>query len=382
MAKIARVYTSYEKVVGFFTEQECELLTPKGQYVGTKTKIDVKYKCGHIGKTTFNVFSRKCHSICTDCVHETYKLDMYNHDVKANLTCAQEATVRQTVTDLLEPHFACVKTHEGCLADIIIRPKGNSNNLWMPIQLKTSVRYNNHAHYSFSKISTYRQMLVLMLYFDDCKLKGTWLINGTLLTNLRTLSMGKTSSKYQKYQISLDDLQSILKKAFETTTFNNLPLQLKSYEDWNIPTAPMNKVEHNNRLLREGKLNGHFKVGYPTVDGCVTDCYIDGVKVQDKAYCTNPKGYYNVLLRRNRAYMLGENDLYWAYSNKTSIFFAFPESYLKQLGIFDTSSGCAKTTVYIGKLESNAHTKYMFDYNNLDITRLKDVLNEAKRFDT
>lgn len=370
-------FTTYEKVKGFITSNECELLTSEHDYTGTKGKIFVKYKCGHEGETTFNLVYRKCTNICASCVHESYKKDSYAEQEKAPLMSVQEGLVRQTIeTHLTNNGFEVAKTHEACLADLIVKPKGSTNNMWLPVQLKTSVRKNTAQH-SFNRIHKYKGMLLLLIYFEDFKLEKIWLMNGSLFTNQQTLTMGKVNSRYSYYEIGLDDLPQTIHRAYESTSYNNLPLTLQSTEAWNTPSSPANRTEHIHRMKRESLLSGYFKFTYPQVDGCITDCYIDGVKIQDKPLVTCPRGFCNV--RFGRSYFVGDNDLYWVYSSGGSQFFIFPQTLLMEIGLFDTSSGHSQTNLYIGRLDNNNYENYMFDYNNLDIPRLQEIIAEAKR---
>jgi hypothetical protein len=303
-------------------------------------------------------------------LREEYK-NNYNNEIGAQIHSIQEGDTLLTIKKLLHNDFEVKKSHEGCLCDAIIRPYNIEDDFWLPIQLKT----NSGAvvqQYSFSKINKYPNMIVLMVYIP---LEKMWMINGSLLTDLKCFTIGKKLSKYSQYEINKDDLSKILMNVYNTSSYNDYPINKTQLQTSMIPRQKSQQKEHTNRMKRETYIGDELTITYPNYDGMKHDCIINGMKIQDKT-CNRVRQLSVLRVILEKKYKKGDNDFYWLnvsdekYSNK---FYVLPEKLLIDFEIISDTS--CKTSFYVcfekesvinrSKLYKEMN-KYLFDYTDLD----------------
>lgn len=374
---------TYEDVVDTIQSKNCLLITTKNEYQHTKEKIEIEYTCKHTEKTTYNQFMRKTTYLCVECIHNSYKSNNYDHEKQTSTSCVQESCGFQIIRELLEEKFIVEKTHEACHADMIIKPYNAKYDVWLPIQLKTNGS-KNVVQYTFNKINKYPQLIVLCLYIP---LKKIWIFNGSDLTKLNTLSIGKTISKYSKNEVINSTLCQCLLNAYNLRSLNNSNLYLDKQSILKTPNCEHHKVEHKHRLQRESVLRDYLNITYPIMDNTKYDCFINNYKVQDKnaRKDTTSKHLHRVAL--DRSYKKGDNSFYWIYFTDQSMsnkFYVIPESLLINFGIISEQS--CKQFFYIcieNKDIITRNTKYqrfneyLFDYDNLDVDKLKFLFAPA-----
>ena len=129
----------YDNLLKFVAEKKCKLITTLEQYniKARFKKINIISSCGHPSSNIYeNVFkNRDTGVICINCIHEKSKLNNKN-----NLDYNTMDTESDGI-DIIEKaatKFIVKKTHEGCLSDLAIKPINITDDLWLPIQLKSS----------------------------------------------------------------------------------------------------------------------------------------------------------------------------------------------------------------------------------------------------
>jgi hypothetical protein len=147
------VYT-YESTKGAYEKEGCVLLSNEDEYNKiskleiTERRFKFRAKCGHIiTNTRFSDFIyQKAHVYCDDCstkklIDESNKGDgsKVNGVPKRMIT---EKTGVEYIKQLCFDSFEINKTREACSVDILIRPIGEENDLWLPAQLKVTSPVN------------------------------------------------------------------------------------------------------------------------------------------------------------------------------------------------------------------------------------------------
>ncbi len=363
---------TFQEIKDLVKEKECTVISSKDTYRNTKTPITIRLTCCHEYTTTYNQFTRKCVYECNDCIIQKLK-NNYNYELNASKSCINEGNTIIMLKDILNMYFDTEKNNEGCVSDFLIKPKGITDNKWLPIQLKTN-NCNNVSQYSFSKVKSYPNMIVICIYIPETKI---WIFNGSLLTKINTLSIGKETSKYGKYEINKKDLVKTLQIIYDTEKYNNLDIFKYTKEYLNIPKAMGSIIEHNNRVLRENIFKDLYKITYPEYDSSKNDCFFNDYTIQDKPFkkrhdCSD---WYHIQVPQNH-YKKDDNDYYWLYANSNTslfknIFFVLPVKVLEDIGLFKT--GYLGYVSFSMEREHIFH-KYMFDYTNIDFDRFKKII--------
>lgn len=366
-----KAYT-FEHILKLVEEKECKVLSLKEDYKNTKTRIKIKLKCGHEYTTTYNQFMRKCIYDCKECIDKSMILNNYNHELNVSTSSIIEGDIIYKLKEKLKNYFDVEKNKEACLADLLIKPKDVSENNWIAIQLKTN-NSNNVYQYGFRKINLYPNMLIICIYIQTFNI---WIFNGSDLTKIKVLTIGKTNSKYSRFEIKEDDLINTLKIAYETGKYNNIDIIKSTIENIEIPIGEPNKIEHAHRIKRELVLKKIYTIKYPIYDNSKTDCLINNLRIQDKSLrkrndCSD---WYITTIPSNH-YKKNDNDFYWLYtqcSNYKDKFLVLSIKVLEDANLF-TEDGYLKTISLSLKRDHKFH-KYMFDYTNIDFDRLKQIL--------
>ena len=93
--------------------------------------------------------------------------------------------------DIIKSEYDYKKTFEGCLADIIVKPKNKPNDSWLQIQVKTNAaRLGTHSFHSSKK---YIDCLILCICWEDKKM---WIFDGNYI-EISKISIGFNKSKYE-----------------------------------------------------------------------------------------------------------------------------------------------------------------------------------------
>lgn len=141
----------YNIVKNIVEENDCFLLTSfeefeeRRQTVLNKSynfvRIDIIASCYHQSNVVFtNLKLRKTGTRCKDCVKDyTRKINLSNGDISSEIE--YEGVV--FINKFLTPYYEVIRMKEGCKADIAIKPFVYSDNMWIPIQIKTTKGFNS-----------------------------------------------------------------------------------------------------------------------------------------------------------------------------------------------------------------------------------------------
>jgi hypothetical protein len=319
----------YDSVSKIALDKKCKLdMTReefKSDYKNRKSEIKIISACGHSTTVIFNNFLYLDTGInCKDCISLRYKEDKTNVHVDYHL---QEFKVINGICKFCVDYFDFQICGEGCMSDFVFKPKDIVEDLWLPLQVKTTKKVC-HGLYSFTLQTDYKDMNILFFAIED---QRVWIINYEILKNLkRKLNIGAKSSIYDKYEIMTDELSEKLGELY-----NNY--QKSKIQDIMDVTPELVQKEKEFMKLREEKLP-LLKFDYPEIDNRVYDVIINNrFKVQDKIITIftryNDVDNYILNLHRNTRrkayqYALGDNDYYWLYLPDKKGAYIIPEKEL------------------------------------------------------
>jgi hypothetical protein len=301
--------TTYTQAQKHVESKGCRLLWSESEYLdkfqSMKTKILIESTCGHQTEVQLTNFIYHSNGVkCKDCIYQEFKdratgdiidyhVREYDAFLKLQTYCSSGAIVFKK----------CV---EGCRADFCIKPVSIEEDLWMPMQLKTTQR-KSHGFYSFTCQNTYHAMYVLFYALDD---EIIWVMDGEQVG--RNMTLGRKNSKTNEYIVDKINLEHMLLDLYASTHYT---MQLC---DINIAICKETQRSHEFSSYRDKQLP-QLKYEYPKIDNRVYDVIINGrFKVQEKVIGTYKKrngiAYYCKLNRgRDRIvqYKVGDNDYYW-----------------------------------------------------------------------
>lgn len=242
-----------------FKSEGCELLTTEEEYNDSKDKIKrvkIITKCGHVNNNCYvhkfkynreGLYCLKCNLNKKIAYLEAASKDENNDNVLMRI----ESNSISIIQSIIEDEFDIERTVEGCLVDIIVKPKNVNENKWLPIQLKSTNTVNN-GEYHFG---LHREYLDILLILHSISHNKIWLLDGNLVKNLRSITISIKKSIYDNYLVDNDQLMNKLHEYY-----NEHKLVTKEYA--NIPVTDRQKKEHDFRLHRENKLY-FIKFEYP-----------------------------------------------------------------------------------------------------------------------
>ncbi len=308
-------------VVLVWNEQEFD-----ANFKNTKTIIPIYSSCNHLNKVQFNnLIYLNTGITCKQCISETCRRDLIELAFDGNL---QEYKVIRSLADFLSNDFTFKITNEGCLADFCIKPNNVEEDLWLPVQLKTTTS-KSAGMYNFSIRRQYNGMIILLFYIDPYDLHKVWILDGDKVT-AKYINIGIRSSIYDKYEIGTSELSLALTELYTSRIKFTL-------EDLNIPISEQMKNEQIFKKIRES-IFPTLCFDYADVDNRVFDVIINKTyKVQDKVLTytsESNKHYYFCNLGRNskskngKPYKIGDNDYYWLFLPDKSGAYIIPENEL------------------------------------------------------
>jgi DNA-directed RNA polymerase subunit RPC12/RpoP len=384
----------YDKLVECFESKGCHLLVSKEEFEANRqsTKIPkLKYiaSCGHEHEVHVNVFkSRDTGIVCPSCKSKAIAIkkrgDATRTSEGQSLFSAYEDQCLHYLKDILTS-FESIKTNDGCLADMAIKPVGVEEDQWMPVQIKTTQL--NETGYSFNCTDKYDGMLIICMCWTDKKM---WFFDGSLMKHTK-ISIGKHNSKYEDNFVEHGRLQEITLKYY-----NKLPKV--PLEQLMIPLSTNQQTEHDFRKLRETRID-FLSITYPEKSNLVYDFMLNGKKVQEKVCSLKRRGGNGIVVglfknggkfnteveytpsgRNKISYEKGDNDLYWLHMPDKQYFYVLPEAFLIQESLVVVEN-CKekKHTIWI-PMDDNARPnkqgwdKYLFDYKSIDKERLMKLI--------
>lgn len=383
----------YDRIVCEFEEKGCKLLTTREEFLSPENfkqknlyKIKLRYMalCNHEHNVDYNVF--KYQNSCTKCPKcwsrengiKTKKMYETNEISKIH-NIENENIIIQKIINKINNKFDVQKAFDGCLVDIITKPKNISENKWIGIQVKTTNA--NCLGYNFHMNNNYKDCLILCYTIRDDRL---WLFPENIIcSEITKITIGKKhSKKYGQYEIHIDNINNALQEYYEETTKFD-------FDTVNTPINIYQKREQEFRKFRESMLP-QFQYKCDELEGTEYDFFLNGLKIQEKVCQKNNKGSCIFFLQRSqkRCYNVGDNEFYWLNSFDKDYFLVIPESILLQQGFLNYTQdgeqieGKRKTMKVTFRDELNIKIRwlqpYLFNYNTInkanEKTRLEAIL--------
>lgn len=332
----------YENIVEEFNKRNCKLLTTKEEHVeilklakNSVFKLNYTASCGHNHIVFYNVFkSRNTGVICPSCRNAgngiIKKNKMNNNEISKTYTIEQEHAFIMKFCELVCNYFEIKKAFDGCIVDLIFKPKHIVEDKWVGIQVKTT--NNRHLTYSFHINNNYKDCLML---FYCCEDENMWLMPENIIVNQTKVSIGYNKSKYNIYKINQQSIIDKLQGYYQVTskfTFDKL----------DTPGCIYQQREKEFRKFREEKIY-FINFEYPNMEGTVYDFRIGNLKIQEKVTKTSQDNKCAFQLCKNNGvinkkhiqiqYDIGDNDFYWLNSDNRKTFFVIPEKILIDKGL-------------------------------------------------
>ena len=377
----------YNVIKQTFAHYECQLLTTYEEYI--ENKLDkTKYSqfkiiaiCGHVVPNCwYHMFKyRGTCLLCKDCTDNNHKEHSKEcnkkHNLKDNIN-SQSLSIENDSINLIKKYIDnsiidICKTGECCVADLMIRDSSITDDKWLPVQVKSTLK-GRHNIYSFGIYNNYPNMVIILVCIEEEKF---WIINGNQILNQCKVSIGmQKSNKYAQYSVKKEDLGNKLKELYylyTLDTFNNI----------NTPITPECKKEQEYRLLRETYLPNIKFVNSP-VNRQVYDFTINNIKVQEKvAYVLKKNNISMVIIAKNKKglknqqYEVGDNDFYWINIPETSIFYLIPESIMIQNNLLYKENSKGTTRLSFG---NNWTINYKYSYKDHTIEEKLNKIFDVK----
>lgn len=374
----------YEQVKELFAKEGCILLNNETEFEEIEKKgKNKKYRyiasCGHEHNVFFNVFlNRGTGILCPNCKsnkNALIKKQKLNETPESKISfIQQEYECIQYLINLLQKDFFITKAFDGCLVDIILKPKHINEDKCIGIQIKTTKEAR--LTYSFSMRKEYDDCLLLCYCIDD---KAIWLFPENIIKNQQKISMGYNKSKYNIYKVNENELTNRLNELYNITT-------QKTYNELNSPINFYQQREQEFRLYRETMLP-YINFIDSHMEGTPYDFKINELKIQEKvSKMSNNK--CNFCLCKNNGkknvkslqiqYDIGDNDFYWLNCDNKETFFVIPESVLIEQKLIGNEKSQTNFKITIKDILHKSVSwlqPYMFNYNNIDKPRLSKLLN-------
>jgi hypothetical protein len=376
----------YEKIINEFNTRNCKLLTTKNELdellnksKSNNYKLNYIASCGHNNNVFYNVFkNRNTGIVCSNCknkkIGEDVKEKIKNNILSKTYNIELEYNYIKKIINILENNFEIKKSFDGCLTDIIFKPKNIIEDKFVGIQVKTTNVRN--LTYSFHIDNLYENMLLLLYCYEDNKL---WIIPENIIKNQKKISIGYKKSKYDIYKVNNDDNNDIINKL---NTLYNITSKF-NYDTLNKPINIYQQREQEYIKYREEKINFIFFES-SNMEGTVYDFKIGNLKLQEKvAKKNNKKELYTFSMCKHNGgkeksiqYDIGDNDFYWLNFDNKKTFFVIPEKILIKKGFIGNKNKKILFQIYIKNI--SWIKEYMFDYENIDKDLLLNILHKKE----
>jgi hypothetical protein len=385
----------YSDLVTLCISKGCKIVTTEEEFnaMVRRDKFNIISKCGH-SSNNVNISGFKDRDqliLCKSCISENRK-NFNNNNSEFN-SMQIEADSINIIKDNIKDSIL-EKTVEGCKADIIIKPNSIDENLWLPVQVKGTIKKLKTGYYSFSiHKNYYENTIIILVAIDD---KKVWIMDNSIINGKDTIALGGKESIYNKYEVKIEELNEKI-----IDFYNKNESYYITKENVNIPTSKSQKLEHTSRLLRQ-KIN-YLTFIEPEINNITYDFIINNYKIQEKVAIKQTKESTHVSFEcyiasfrkhngrdketpttSNRGlsrkaiytcYERGDNDFYWINLEDSSIFFIIPEWRMieKKLVNIKTKN---ESSLYIPQdITKKEHwlNKYIYNYNDDNKEKLLEL---------
>lgn len=372
---------NYNKVLNYCNNNNLKLLTSFEDFERKRlteayllshhyVRVDFVGICGHNSSAVVtNLINRNTGARCKECVKkrtaDTHKTN------NANLRGLEYDSI-QIVEEYLSEFYEIVRTKEGCKADLAIRKKGEVDDKYIAIQMKSNIK-KVHKMYAFGGFRhNYDNMLILGVCISEKKI---WVIPYSDLKIKSKLNISERS-KYNKYLLSNNnDLYKEIEK-------HNDKYSMFTLKQLMTPISALQQREQEYVQKRE-KYVDFLQYDYPSIQNTPTDFIVNGKKVQEKVAGINRKGKKEYLCsqlssnngkserntRKFRTYRRGENDYYWFHSSIDDRFWVIPEKVLFENGYLSKEDETKNRQTICLNIESEKYEwlkYYQYNYNKIN----------------
>jgi len=192
--------------------------------------------------------------LCNKC--KGYPVNLYE----------MEANGIQKLYDIVGKQYF-QRTNEACKADLLFQPDEIKENLWLPIQIKTS----NYSNFCINK-NNYTNMLVICIDLPNNKF---YLLNGNVCSFKQGIKM-RGNSKYNKYLIENNQISDKLIECYYHEDYITV-----TKEEGMTPLSKTQLVEFKYQKIREHNLP-FINFDYPDIQNSVVDYNIGKFRIQEK----------------------------------------------------------------------------------------------------
>jgi len=238
---------TYEEMYDEFKKKECILGITKNEfniiYKNADTKIKYYAKCKHENLVTYNHFKNDNQGIyCPTCVCKNIgiKLKESRSGDNKNMCMELEYKCIQYFIELVKQYFNVKKLYDGCKSDIVLKPINEKTDMWLGIQVKSTLKFNGSQYLFGLNKKDYENCLILCISYEE---KNIWLIPYTDVKGLSKIGIAN-KSKYNKYEVTIDTIFENLQCFYNSTN-------KYSYDVLNCPISKTNQLEQEYRNIRE-----------------------------------------------------------------------------------------------------------------------------------
>jgi hypothetical protein len=351
---------SYEKIKEFFEEKNCELLTTEKEFIENEmsakfSKFNIISSCGHERlNCRFKDFkSRNVGVFCYDCSKNEMIRKLKDNNCQKIENFSIELFKRYSSNK-----FEIKVMNEATKADIGIRFKNNTTNLWFPIQLKCCSK-PLYTVFRFSMCNkNYDNMLIICISLDPVKF---WLFNGNdnNIRNVDKIAIG-IKSKHNSNEVQLENLEE---KLIENIKL--FPEYCKTLEELNIPITVTAKKE---REFIDYRIENFPNINFiQEINGSHTDFTINSYKIQEKIARFEKDTIIRVDITKSldgtnsQPYDINDNDYYWIHFPTKSNFILISSKVLFDNGYL-TDKNIDRKGKYTLKFYINNIPKWLEDF--------------------
>lgn len=368
--KIYPKNTKYHRIKLFMALKGIVLLTSEAEYnkLLSPKRVMIMSYCLHISENILvkNIVHGNSGVLCKKCSYDFImnngKIEKKNKEHYKFNNYIEGKSI-ELLIKYISKDFNCIRTHESCHSDLLVKPINNSNNLWLPLQLKSTIgicKTTNCYSFGLNKKDYTHNILILI---SICN-KYFWVIEDPeKIKKMSKITIGLNDSIYNVYKINKFDISN---KILQLYSLKQNYLNKKEY--LMIPQNKFALIEYEYRILRENKLN-FLNFEYPLTQNQVFDFLLNNFKIQEKVgnQKINSRNFRFSITKtvnnKKASYCIGDNDFYWLHIPNKKNFYVIPEKALFNEKII----GSNKTKSLFIDLDTNKdnwYNKYKYDYED------------------
>ena len=363
---------TYETIQNEYTKNNCKLITTKNELDEllksdklSNIQLKITSSCGHITNNClfYDFKNRGTGLLCKACTIDKLKKESINSDGIVT-TMIIEKTGFDLIKNLCSEKMEIIKTRECCEADVLARPLNVCVDLWLKIQLKTSI---TDKYYCFKTVKSngkkYKNMVMILVHIPS---EQFWTVDSSDI-NVTKITLGKQKSKYDKYKVT--DICASLLEWYNKNVYN-VPFKIG-----NTPQSPNSQTEYEFVLHREERIK-FIEFINNEIDGLVYDFKIGTSRIQEKVLSQQKKSNCTYVYTRKSAghidgkltkqpYKQGDNDFYWLNLKNKKDFYVVPEEKLIRGGVIATKDQKGMTKFNLTTNQKWLEDDYKFDYDTI-----------------